>query len=69
MGDLSIPPKKQKQYHVSPVSPVTLYRMGLNITCPFEFRRQGYVVPISGLLAPDFAIAGMLEEGTKFPFG
>ena len=63
-------PKEQKQYRVSPVSPVTLfYRIGLNITCPFEFRRQGYVVPISGLLAPDFAIAGMLEEGAKFPFG
>ena len=69
-SDPSIPLKEQKQYRVSPVSPVTLfYRIGLNITCPFEFRRQGYVVPISGLLAPDFAIAGMLEEGAKFPFG
>ena len=61
-----IPPKEQKQYRVSPV---TLYRIGLNVTCPFEFRRQRYIVPIPGVLAPDFAIASMLEEGAKFPFG
>ena len=68
-GISSIPLKEQKQYRVSPVSPVTLYRIGLNVTCPLEFRRQRYIVPISGVLASDFAIASMLEEGAKFPFG
>ena len=69
-GISSIPLKEQKQYRVSSVSPVTLfYRIGLNVTCPFEFRGQCYIVPIPGLLAPDFAIASMLEEGAKFPFG
>ena len=65
-----IPLKEQKQYRVSPVSPVTLfYRIGLNVTCPFEFRRQCYIVPISGVFASAFVIARMFEEGAKFPFG
>ena len=35
-GISSIPLKEQKQYRVSSVSPVTLYRIGLNVTCLVE---------------------------------